>query len=269
VFAFLFFSLNKLSQTIFIYFIFWKMSVDSDEIIKGNLLQLKNSGLSKKWAKKIGCLYDRSTKGIKRIEISDNKEKNKKANTIISLNKCVKIFKEQILDGKKMLFVVKITLAEEKNPVLVFGWDKLDERDLWFKNLSLVIFGPYDNYDDINNQAIYDVEIKSTDLSDKLKLRGVYKLSVSTENIELLNSKTYEQVIKWPLHFLRKYGRDKQLFSLEAGRRCHSGHGMFYFKTDQYNAIFQEVEKNVKALACRNRTHSSFMFFLTNKRISF
>ena len=52
--------------------------------------------------------------------------------------------------------------------------------------------------------AIYDVEIKSTDLSDKLKLRGVYKLSVSTENIELLNSKTYEQVIKWPLHFLRK-----------------------------------------------------------------
>ena len=45
--------------------------------------------------------------------------------------------------------------------------------------------------------------------------------------------------------------------------------GMFYFKTDQYNAIFQEVEKNVKALACRNRTHSSFIFFLTNKRISF
>lgn len=35
---------------------------------------------------------------------------------------------------------------------------------------------------------------------------------------------------------------------------------MFYFKTDQYNAIFQEVEKNVKALACRNRTQSNYMF---------
>jgi len=231
--------------------------VDSAEIIKGNLLHLKNSGLSKKWAKKIGCLYDRSSKGIKRLELSDYKEKSKKVNTIISLNNCVKIYKEQVQDGKKMLHVVKITLAEDKNPVLVFGWDKLDERDLWFNNLSLVMFGQNDNFDDNSNQAIFDVEIKSTDLSEKLKLRGTYKLSITTENIELLNSKTYELVIKWPLHFLRKYGRDKQLFSLEAGRRCRSGHGMFYFKTDQYNAIFQDVEKNVKALACRNRTLST------------
>ena len=52
---------------------------------------------------------------------------------------------------------------------------------------------------------------------------------------------------------------------------------MFYFITDQYNAIFEEVGKNVVALATRGRSTSEFFkllfyfyeYFSLGKKISF
>ncbi|CAN2391793.1 Docking protein 1 [Pristimantis euphronides] len=54
-------------------------------------------------------------------------------------------------------------------------------------------------------------------------------------------------IYSWPYKLLRRYGRDKVMFSFEAGRRCQSGPGNFSFETSQGHEIFQKVEGSIRA----------------------
>ncbi|XP_058934435.1 docking protein 1 isoform X1 [Kogia breviceps] len=90
------------------------------------------------------------------------------------------------------------------------------------------------------------VTVQRTEASERCGLHGSYMLRVEAERLTLLGvraqSQIQEPLLSWPYTLLRRYGRDKVMFSFEAGRRCPSGPGTFTFQTAQGNDIFQAVE---------------------------
>ena len=49
----------------------------------------------------------------------------------------------------------------------------------------------------------------------------------------------------WPLKYLRKYGCDRDLFSIEAGRKCPGGEGLFAFSTKKASQLYDMVARNI------------------------
>ncbi|XP_017364255.1 docking protein 1 isoform X1 [Cebus imitator] len=90
------------------------------------------------------------------------------------------------------------------------------------------------------------VTVQRTEAAERCGLHGSYMLRVEAERLTLLTvgtqSHILEPLLSWPYTLLRRYGRDKVMFSFEAGRRCPSGPGTFTFQTAQGNDIFQAVE---------------------------
>ncbi|XP_076799437.1 docking protein 1-like [Clavelina lepadiformis] len=223
-----------------------------DEILNGPVIHRKSTGLVKTKPKRWAALYKRSMHGLPRLDLFDSKDSFDKRDRsgkkhTVSLEKCANITTDQTNDGKKTEYLIRINFMDEKQQILSF--DAQDDREKWCAAISSVVFKVNSGTEHMSDEVVFDVQIKQTDVTDKLDLHGSYFLAVSAENIHLLDKSTRKVIIRWPLHYLRKYGRDKQEFSLEAGRRCPSGPGMFYFITNDYNAIFKEVENNVKSLA--------------------
>ncbi|XP_069845168.1 docking protein 1 isoform X2 [Dipodomys merriami] len=94
------------------------------------------------------------------------------------------------------------------------------------------------------------VTVQRTEASERCDLHGSYMLRVEAEKLTLLTLGTQSQILEpllsWPYTLLRRYGRDKVMFSFEAGRRCPSGPGTFTFQTTQGNDIFQAVESAIQ-----------------------
>ncbi|XP_019825424.1 docking protein 1 isoform X2 [Bos indicus] len=90
------------------------------------------------------------------------------------------------------------------------------------------------------------VTVQKTEAAERCGLHGSYVLRVEAERLTLLAPGAQRQILEpllfWPYTLLRRYGRDKVMFSFEAGRRCPSGPGTFTFQTAQGNDIFQAVE---------------------------
>nr|XP_039250755.1 docking protein 1-like [Styela clava]XP_039255329.1 docking protein 1-like [Styela clava] len=236
----------------------------ASEVRSGVLHVQKVSGLVKKFQKRYVALFKRSPHGVSRLEVYDSKDQYEKRNKgpkkhIISLESCATITRKPVYEGKKVDFYITLTFDDSKEQL--FQTDSEDDMELWYASMSSVIFGGAGLTDNVIYQQYeedgYDVVIKQNDVVNKLKLSGMYSLVVSAEDVELRDKGTKQVITRWPLQLLRKYGRDKQEFSLEAGRRCPTGPGMFYFITDHYNAIFQDVDNKVRNLAERGRAHST------------
>lgn len=62
--------------------------------------------------------------------------------------------------------------------------------------------------------------------------------------------------IRWPLSCLRRYGFDAEKFSFEAGRRCPTGPGIYYFKCRRAEALFNvlqaQIQNNAEDLTSRD-----------------
>ncbi|XP_004464396.1 docking protein 1 [Dasypus novemcinctus] len=89
------------------------------------------------------------------------------------------------------------------------------------------------------------VTVQRTEAAERCGLQGSYMLRVEAEKLTLLTvgaQSHLDPLLSWPYVLLRRYGRDKVMFSFEAGRRCPSGPGTFTFQTAQGNDIFQAVE---------------------------
>ena len=37
------------------------------------------------------------------------------------------------------------------------------------------------------------------------------------------------RLLTWPIKFIRSYGQEKDIFSIEAGRKCPNGEGQYFF----------------------------------------
>lgn len=228
------------------------------EVRSGALQIQKSTGLGKKNQKKYAALYHRSHHGVARLEVYDNKEAFEKRakKQVISLDNCIKIERTKAPESKKH----EIHLMLNDNKEQVFLTDSEEDKELWYGALSNVIFGGVvltenDIYVPFAEEG-YDVVLRENEVVQKLNLKGMYRLVITDKNVEIRDKTTKKVAAHWPLMLLRKYGRDKQEFSLEAGRRCQTGPGMFFFVTDHYNEIFQEVDAKVRNLAQAQRSRA-------------
>ncbi|NXG76112.1 DOK1 protein, partial [Baryphthengus martii] len=90
------------------------------------------------------------------------------------------------------------------------------------------------------------VTVQRTEAAERCELRGTYVLKAERDSLVLKDPRRNEILYIWPYRLLRRYGRDKVMFSFEAGRRCDSGPGNFTFETKQGNEIFRLVEASIR-----------------------
>ncbi|XP_010006486.1 PREDICTED: docking protein 1 [Chaetura pelagica] len=90
------------------------------------------------------------------------------------------------------------------------------------------------------------VTVQRTEAAERCELRGAYVLKAERDSLVLKDPQTQKILYVWPYRLLRRYGRDKVMFSFEAGRRCDSGPGNFTFETKQGNEIFRLVEASIR-----------------------
>lgn len=58
----------------------------------------------------------------------------------------------------------------------------------------------------------------------------------------------------WPLHSLRRYGFEGEIFSFESGRRCETGEGIYAFRCRRASLLFQTLQQQIQV---RNAIHDS------------
>ena len=61
----------------------------------------------------------------------------------------------------------------------------------------------------------------------------------------------HHRIYQWPLVYLRKFGCDGHgdIFSIEAGRRCPGGEGLYAFKTPQASVLSELVQTNTRGIS--------------------
>lgn len=65
--------------------------------------------------------------------------------------------------------------------------------------------------------------------------------------IDIILHQNGKQPIKWPLRCLRRYGYDLEgLFSFESGRRCPTGSGIYAFKCERAEDLFNLVQTKIQ-----------------------
>ncbi|NWY53265.1 DOK1 protein, partial [Chionis minor] len=101
----------------------------------------------------------------------------------------------------------------------------------------------YYSRDEVN---AFWVTVQRTEAAERCELRGTYVLKAERDSLVLKDPRSNEILYVWPYRLLRRYGRDKVMFSFEAGRRCDSGPGNFTFETKQGNEIFRLVEASIR-----------------------
>ncbi|KAJ0175601.1 hypothetical protein K1T71_008760 [Dendrolimus kikuchii] len=61
----------------------------------------------------------------------------------------------------------------------------------------------------------------------------------------------------WPLHSLRRYGFDGDIFSFESGRRCETGEGIYAFRCRRASLLFRTLQQRIQL---RNAFHETMSY---------
>ncbi|XP_054635586.1 docking protein 1 [Dunckerocampus dactyliophorus] len=101
------------------------------------------------------------------------------------------------------------------------------------------------------------VVVQRTDAAIRCGLQGSYWLQVGQKTLLLKDTQKIKVVRQWPYELLRRYGNDKMVLTIEAGRRCDSGPGTFTFETQQAEKIFNLIQSTIKqkTLAVASGSH--------------
>ncbi|XP_029382313.1 docking protein 1b [Echeneis naucrates] len=258
-----------------------------DAHIKEGQLYVQHQKFGKKWKKNWFVLYPASQNGIARLEFYDspsgggggvsgglgsgsNEKTRKLDKKIIRLSECISILPaltESCPKENMSAFCV-----ETNDKTHVFAAEKNAAKD-WMDTMCDIAFqgggsssstadpngGPQDlqmsenliyySREEVNE---FWVNVQRTSASERCGLAGNYWLKAEKDILILKDLKTKRNILVWPYKLLRRYGRDRVMFSFEAGRRCDSGPGTFTFDTKQGNEIFMLVDQAIqsqKALA--------------------
>ncbi|XP_022614137.1 uncharacterized protein LOC111231357 [Seriola dumerili] len=254
-----------------------------DTHVKEGQLYVQHQKFGKKWKKNWFVLYPASQNGIARLEFYDspsgggggvgggtgsgsNEKTRKLDKKIIRLSECISILPaltESCPKENMSAFCV-----ETNDKTHVFAAEKNATKD-WMDIMCDIAFqggggssctaadsngGPQDlqmsenliyySREEVNE---FWVSIQRTEASERCGLVGNYWLKAENEVLILKEPKTKRNILVWPYKLLRRYGRDRVMFSFEAGRRCDSGPGNFTFETKQGNEIFMLVDQAIQS----------------------
>uniref|UniRef100_A0A914WRX6 IRS-type PTB domain-containing protein n=1 Tax=Plectus sambesii TaxID=2011161 RepID=A0A914WRX6_9BILA len=81
--------------------------------------------------------------------------------------------------------------------------------------------------------------------------------TLQVTDTEIILRRPHHEPIRWPLHFLRRYGFEDGVFSFESGRRCSSGEGVFTFRCSSADELFQLVQMRIQDNATATQFSSS------------
>ncbi|KAM3623494.1 uncharacterized protein V6R79_011956 [Siganus canaliculatus] len=101
-------------------------------------------------------------------------------------------------------------------------------------------------YVSVEEASEFWVVVQATDAAARNGLQGSYWLQVGQEALLLKDTHEKNVVQEWPYELLRRYGKDKLTFTIEAGRRCNCGPGSFIFETLQADKIFSMIQSTIK-----------------------
>ncbi|XP_067118080.1 docking protein 1b [Osmerus mordax] len=241
-----------------------------DAHIKEGQLYVQHQKFGKKWKKSWFVLYPASQNGIARLEFYDcstssgnqpisTKKLDKK---IIRLSECISILPSLEAGPKEGMATFCV---ETNDKTHVFAADKSVSTE-WVEKMCDIAFqggsgagssisDDQQNLQMAENMIYYSreevsefwVSVQRTEASERCGLLGTYYLRADKDNLVLRESKSRMSLLVWPYKLLRRYGRDRVMFSFEAGRRCESGPGNFTFETKQGNEIFSIVEAAIRS----------------------
>ncbi|CAB1345611.1 unnamed protein product [Coregonus sp. 'balchen'] len=249
-----------------------------DTHVKEGQLYVQHQKFIKKWKKNWFVLYPASQNGIARLEFydcsgggaSDKPNTKKLDKKIIRLSDCISILPSLTEACPKDNMSAFCVETNDKTHVLAAERSVSTE---WVEKMCEIAFGGVSgssssvsdsngktNLEMAENLIYYSreevnefwVSVQRTEASERCGLLGTYWLKADNDSLILKESKTKSSLLIWPYKLLRRYGRDRVMFSFEAGRRCESGPGNFNFETKQGNEIFLIVEQAIqsqKALA--------------------
>ncbi|KAK7909376.1 hypothetical protein WMY93_014060 [Mugilogobius chulae] len=265
-----------------------------DAHVKEGQLYVQHQKFGKKWKKNWFVLYPASQNGIARLEFFDspsgggggslsssgaNEKTRKLDKKIIRLSECISILpsltencpKENMsafcveTNDKTHVFCAESSTAKDWMDTMCDiafqggggGGGAAPESSSTSPDLQMSENLIYFSRDEVDE---FWVSVQRTDASERCGLSGSYWLKAESDALILKEPKTRRKVQVWPYKLLRRYGRDRVMFSFEAGRRCDSGPGSFTFDTKQGNEIFSLVDQAIqsqKALAEENRLSSN------------
>ncbi|XP_061299127.1 docking protein 1 [Pezoporus flaviventris] len=241
------------------------------------LVQHSHKFGTKKWKRSWLVLYPASQHGVARLEFFDCKDPvpperlgtGRLDKTVVRLADCTSVGPVPESGPRASTAVFRLETSDRS---YLFAADKQQSEE-WVAKLCEIAFpgnGPshagvaaqrgregsgeapalqmavnsiYYSRDEVNT---FWVTVQRTEAAERCELRGAYVLKAERDSLVLKDPRTNEILYVWPYRLLRRYGRDKVMFSFEAGRRCSSGPGNFTFETKQGNEIFQLVEASIR-----------------------
>ncbi|KTF79342.1 hypothetical protein cypCar_00031690 [Cyprinus carpio] len=241
-----------------------------DTHVKEGQLYVQHQKFGKKWKKNWFVLYPASQNGIARLEFydcsgsgSDKPSTKKMDKKIIRLSECISILPSVTETCPKENMAAFCVETNDKTHV--FAAEKYITNE-WVEKMCEIAFqggsGSLGSLDSNGQKELqmaenliyfsreevneFWVSVQRTEASERCGLSGNYWLRANVDNLILKDPKTKKDLLVWPYKLLRRYGRDRVMFSFEAGRRCESGPGNFTFETKQGNEIFSIVEESIR-----------------------
>nr|XP_056716778.1 docking protein 2 [Euleptes europaea] len=252
-----------------------------DGAVKQGFLYLQQQQtFGKKWRKFWGVLYSGSVCAAACLELLEGSgppstETAKKAGSskhLIKLSDCVHVAeaageasnpKETIpffLETTEKCYLLAAERTEAADWILVVcehaflksreDWKTMMEKNLLKGQPTSVLMAENSLYSSACKAATvkeFPVTVKATQASEHCQLWGKFLLRAKADALELCSIQKGDVLYTWPYRFLRRFGRDKVMFTFEAGRRCASGEGSFEFLTKQGDEIIRVIETAINA----------------------
>lgn len=223
---------------------------------------------SKKVKYIVVCLGDESSASF--IEVHDNKAHfetptNKHKPKVYQLENIKPDDLDKVERNQAKEYYLDIPFKKEK---MCLMFDSREELALWHDAIVQAINMDAFEEDDLKENFLYesedsaqvfDVVAQETEASKRLNLEncGKFKLFVTMASLGLEDSKTHEIKCKWHFEFIRRYGftKSRNLFTIEAGRRCETGEGTFDFHiVGNPKALTLAIDNATKAKQSRTVT---------------
>ncbi|GAB6018858.1 hypothetical protein CHUAL_000517 [Chamberlinius hualienensis] len=220
----------------------------------------------KSWHKRYFVLRDETIDHPSRLEMYIKEADFLKNQTrfVLNLDKVIHVGRAE--DSKRFRQAFMIVCAG-RVPILLADEDAM-YMNSWLLAVTLIaekrnndqsgdcsdctdIFSPFDD----SFVRKYDIIIESTTTSKLNGIEGDYVLTIRSWGLSLSKPRSDDYVVNWPLCFIRKfkseslpqsyYKKRNYVVTLELGRRCSTGEGIFQFQTIYGKEIIADMNQAI------------------------